>query len=70
MRCKILKRNIYTQLLKWKKENINMPLMVIGARQVGKTYIIKEFCEKEFKKNLYINLLEHSEIVELFTQKI
>lgn len=65
-----MKRNIYTQLLKWKKENINMPLMVIGARQVGKTYIIKEFCEKEFKKNLYINLLEHSEIVELFTQKI
>lgn len=63
-------RNIYKQLLQWKKENINMPLMVIGARQVGKTYIIREFCEKEFSKNIYINLLEHSEIVNLFKEKI
>lgn len=63
-------RNIYKQLLKWKEENINMPLMVIGARQVGKTYIIREFCEKEFSKNIYINLLEHSEIVNLFKEKI
>lgn len=65
-----MKRKIYEQLLKWKEENIDMPLMVIGARQVGKTYIIKEFCEKEFEKNIYINLLEHSEIVEMFAQKI
>ena len=61
-----MKRNIYTKLLKWKNENIYTPLMIIGARQVGKTYIIKEFCEKEFKKNIYINLLEHKEIVNLF----
>ena len=65
-----MKRKIYKDLLKWKEENINTPLMVIGARQVGKTYIIKEFCEEEFKKNIYINLLEHSEIVDLFTQRI
>lgn len=65
-----MKRNIYTKLLKWKDENIYTPLMIIGARQVGKTYIIKEFCEKEFKKNIYINLLEHKEIVNLFKQEI
>ncbi len=65
-----MKRKIYEQLLKWKEKNIDTPLMVIGARQVGKTYIIKEFCEKEFEKNIYINLLEHSEIVEMFKQKI
>ena len=52
------------------RENIDTPLMVIGARQVGKTYIIKKFCENEFSKNIYINLLEHTEIVELFKQKI
>lgn len=45
-------------------------LLVFGARQVGKTYIIREFCEKEFSKNIYINLLEHSEIVNLFKEKI
>ena len=65
-----MKRKIYRELLKWKEENIDTPLMVIGARQVGKTYIIKKFCENEFSKNIYINLLEHTEIVELFKQKI
>lgn len=65
-----MKRKIYKELLKWKEENIDTPLMVIGARQVGKTYIIKKFCENEFSKNIYINLLEHTEIVELFKQKI
>lgn len=65
-----MKRSIYKNLLKWKQENIYTPLMVIGARQVGKTYIIREFCEKEFEKNIYINLLEHTEIVNLFKQEI
>lgn len=65
-----MKRNIYTKLLEWKNENILIPLMVIGARQVGKTYIIQEFCKKEFKKNIYINLLEHPEIIELYKENI
>ena len=65
-----MKRKIYQKLLKWKEENILMPLMIIGARQVGKTYIINEFCKNEFKKYLYINLLEHAEIVEIFKENI
>ena len=65
-----MKRKIYKQLLKWKTENIKMPLMVIGARQVGKTYIIKEFCKNEFSKHIYINLLEHTEIVNLFKEQV
>lgn len=66
----IMKRKIYEKLLKWKNENIVMPLMVIGARQVGKTYIIKKFCNQEFQKSVYINLLEHTEIVKLFKEEI
>ena len=65
-----MKRKIYNELLKWKNENVEMPLMVIGARQVGKTYIIKKFCEEQFLKKIYINLLEHTEIVSLFKEKI
>lgn len=65
-----MKRNIYKKLLKWKDENVLMPLMVIGARQVGKTYIIKKFCEDEFEKNVYVNLLEHREIVNIFKEEI
>ena len=61
-----MERKIYKELLNWKNTDMQKPLMIIGARQIGKTYIIKEFCEKEFKKNIYINLLEHSEIIKIF----
>ena len=65
-----MERKLYKYLLEWKENNINMPLMVIGARQVGKTYTIKEFCENEFKNYVYINLFEEENIVEMFKQKI
>ena len=65
-----MERKIYQELINWKNTNMKKPLMVIGARQIGKTYIINEFCKKEFKKYIYINLLEHLEIVEIFKQKI
>ena len=65
-----MKRKIYSNLLEWKKNSIKTPLMIIGARQIGKTYIIKEFCQKEFEKNIYINLLDNPQIVDLFEQSI
>lgn len=65
-----MKRKIYSSLLEWKKNSIKTPLMIIGARQIGKTYIIKEFCQKEFEKNIYINLLDNPQIVDLFEQSI
>lgn len=65
-----MERKIYKDLLNWKNTNIEMPLMVIGARQVGKTYTIKNFCETEFKNYIYINLFENENIVELFERKI
>lgn len=65
-----MKRKIYNSLIEWKNNDINTPLMIVGARQIGKTYIIKEFCQKEFKQNIYINLLEHPEVIEIFEQDI
>ena len=65
-----MERKIYSNLLEWKKNSIQTPLMIIGARQIGKTYIIKEFCQKEFEKNIYINLLDNPQIVDLFEQSI
>lgn len=65
-----MERKIYSNLLEWKKNSIKTPLMIIGARQIGKTYIIKEFCQKEFEKNIYINLLDNPQIVDLFEQSI
>lgn len=65
-----MKRKIYEELIKWKNTDMKKPLMVIGARQIGKTYIIREFCKNEFKQYIYINLLEHSEIIKIFKQEI
>lgn len=38
-------KKIYNELLLWKEKNMRIPLIVIGARQVGKTYLIDEFCK-------------------------
>ena len=65
-----MKRKIYNKLIKWKEHYIDTPLMIIGARQIGKTYIINEFCQNEFEKYIYINLLDNPQIVELFEQPI
>ncbi len=51
-----MKRDIYSQLLEWKSDRNHKPLVVDGARQVGKTYILKEFASKEYKNFSYINL--------------
>ena len=59
-----MKQKIYDELINWKNTNIQKTLMIIWARQIGKTYIIKKFCEKEFEKNIYINILEHPETIK------
>lgn len=54
-----LKRKIYKKLLSWKEES-DLTLEVTGARQVGKTYIIRKFAEENFAGVVYINMLEAS----------
>lgn len=62
-----MKRKIYDDLLNWKNEKNNIkPLMVLGARQVGKTYIIDEFCRNEFGHYRKINLLNDVDILNLY----
>ena len=63
-------RNFSKELEKWKSENEKMPLMVIGARQIGKTYIIDEFCKKNYNDYIYINLMDNEGIIEIFDEKI
>lgn len=65
-----MKRDFYNTLLDWKNNHIEKPLMVIGARQIGKTYIIDQFCKENFKDYIYINLLDNKEIVNLFKEDI
>ena len=63
-----MKRKFYNVLMEWKNNNIDIPLMVVGARQIGKTYIINEFCKNEFDDYIYINLMEKTSIVKIFEE--
>ena len=63
-----MKRKFYNVLMDWKNRNINTPLMVVGARQIGKTDIIDEFCKNEFEDYIYINLMEKPGIVKIFEE--
>ena len=53
-----LRRNIYKKLLEWKKESTGHVLELKGARQVGKTYILKKYGKENFSKMIYINMAE------------
>ncbi|MBQ8777618.1 MAG: ATP-binding protein [Treponema sp.] len=48
-------RKDYKKLLKWKNKTSRKPLLVLGVRQCGKTYLVKEFGSKEFENMAYIN---------------
>lgn len=61
-----MRRKIYTQLLKWKASKDRKPLMLLGARQVGKTWIMKYFGEKEYKNVAYINCDDEPRMKQLF----
>ena len=55
-----LRRNMYKKLLAWKNENTGRVLELQGARQVGKTYILKKFGKENFSKMVYINMAENT----------
>jgi hypothetical protein len=50
-----MKRNIYQELCSWKEREGRKPLILLGARQVGKTWIMKEFGRTQFETVAYIN---------------
>ncbi len=63
-----MKRTIYNKLIKWKLSKDRKPLMIYGARQVGKTYILKKFGEQEFDSFVYINCFRNESAKTLFAE--
>ena len=51
-----MKRKILSELLAWKNRNHRMPLVLSGARQVGKTYIVSQFGKENFENTIYLNM--------------
>ena len=61
-----MERTIYSELVKWKNKSGRKPLLLLGARQVGKTYILKAFGNREFEHVVYVNCHRESFVTELF----
>ena len=61
-----MKREIYERLLKWKNDIGRKPLIIYGARQVGKTYVVREFGEKEFENMIVLNCEKDERIASIF----
>lgn len=59
-------RNIYKELLNWKNRPDLKPLILLGARQVGKTYILQDFGKREFENMVYVNCQRNSICEQLF----
>ena len=62
-------RKIEEDLEKWKAD-YQMPLMLVGARQTGKTYILEEFCKKNFENYVYFNLEKEQDVSEIFSHSL
>lgn len=61
-------RNTIKQLEEWKNKKHRKPLILAGARQVGKTYILKEFGKSSFSNVAYINCDDNELAKDLFLQ--
>lgn len=61
-----MERNVLSQLIEWKHKPNRKPLILNGARQVGKTYILKEFGRAQYKDTAYINCDNNAVVNKIF----
>ena len=65
-----MKRDIINDLIKWKHSENRKPLIIHGARQVGKTYIVKQFGKEHYDNLIYVNFETNKEISEQIADRI
>lgn len=61
-----MKRHAIDQLIEWKNSEDRKPLVLKGARQVGKTWLMKEFGRKRYSETFYFNFDEEDELKSIF----
>ncbi|NGM67375.1 ATP-binding protein [Sphingobacterium sp. SGR-19] len=61
-----MRRDLYEKLLEWKGRKSHKPLIIRGARQVGKTWLMKHFGKTEYKNVAYVNMESNAVIRDLF----
>jgi predicted AAA+ superfamily ATPase len=65
-----MKRDLYAKLLQWKSSSRRKPLLLQGARQTGKTYILKEFGRNEYENTVYCNFEEDTDLDGFFQRSL
>lgn len=65
-----MERDFYKKLLSWKSSPLRKPLVLRGARQVGKTYILTEFAKREYPDYIYVNFEENPLFATLFEENL
>ena len=65
-----MKRKITQQLIQWKNSPSRKPLILNGARQVGKTFILREFGREHYKNTVYVNLESNGIVASMFNDDI
>ncbi len=65
-----MKRTLYNQLVEWKNSSARKPLILEGARQVGKTWLMKEFGGNEYENMVYINCADEDFAKSLFLRNL
>ena len=65
-----MKRSLYQQLVDWKSRADRKPLLLQGARQVGKTYLIREFGRREYADTAYLNFERTPALGSLFESSL
>ena len=54
-------RSAINTLLQWKNKDNRKPLIIMGARQVGKTYLVNKFADREYKRKIYVKTKKQKE---------
>ena len=65
-----MERNAMKSLIDWKNKKNRKPLLLYGARQVGKTYLVKEFGNKYFKDIIYVNFETNNIVSNIIDENI
>lgn len=63
-----MKRLVLQQLINWKNKKDRKPLILNGARQVGKTWLLREFAKQEYKKEAYVVCRKNELARQIFSQ--
>ena len=63
-----MKRLLYNSLIEWKQKKDRKPLILNGARQVGKTWLLNEFAKSEYKKHILFSLDRDKNVRKIFEE--